>query len=489
MSLPAPTNSLLIFIPTYNEVENVQTILNLLLEQKLPADILFVDDNSPDGTGKLLDQLAKEHTNVHVIHRLGKDGIGSAHKFGINWAYEHGYQKLVTMDCDLTHSPKYIPQFLEQSEHADIVVGSRYMLADSLKTWNLKRRTMTHLGYFLTKTFLGLTQDATGAYRLYRLDKVPQQFLNLVQSNSYSFFFESLFVLNYNNYPIAEVPTQLPARTYGHSKMRMNDVIKSLSQLLYLYITKLTSPEQLTILKSDGVSIASSGEQADPQGWNEYWDRGANKKSHWLYGVIASIYRKCIIGPTLNRAIFKSFLPQDILLHAGCGSGQVDRDISPRYSIYALDISPAALMLYQRSNPAVKKLIHGSIFAIPLEDSSVDGIYNLGVMEHFTPGEIQAILQEFKRVLKPNGKIVLFWPTRFSLTVMALKFIHYILNNVLKKNIVLHPAEITYITSKGQAKKILELAGFELNRYSFGIADGFTQALLIGQKQGAKVKT
>jgi dolichol-phosphate mannosyltransferase len=479
----ANTHNLLIFIPTYNEVDNVKTILNLLLEQNLSADILFVDDNSPDGTGDLLDQLASEHTNLKVLHRTRKDGIGSAHKFGIDWAYAQGYRSLVTMDCDLTHSPKYIPEFIAKSQDADIVVGSRYMLTDSLKTWNLKRRTMTRLGYFLTKTFLGLTQDATGAYRLYRLDRVPRQFLSLVQSNSYSFFFESLFVLNYNQHSIAEVATELPARTYGHSKMLMKDVFKSLSQLMYLYVIKLTNPEQLTILKSEGAMIISSGDLDDPQGWNEYWERGANKKSHWLYSVVASFYRKCIIGPTLNRAILKTFTGDGVLLHAGCGSGQVDRDFSSRYSIYALDISLPALLLYKRSNPNVVKLIHGSIFSIPLEDQSIDGIYNLGVMEHFTRSEIQEILTEFKRVLKPSGKVVLFWPARFSLTVIVLKIIHFILNSILRKNIILHPAEITYITSKKQAKEILESAGFNLNQYNFGISDGFTQALLIGQKQ------
>lgn len=242
-------NNPLIFIPTYNEVDNVISIVNLIHEQNLLADILFVDDNSPDGTGAILDKLAAEYANIHVIHRAGKSGIGSAHKFGIKWAYDRGYSSLVTMDCDLTHSPKYIPLFIENSHNADVVVGSRYMLADSLKTWNIKRRFLTHLGYFLTRTFLGLTQDATGAFRLYRLDKIPRDFLNLVQSNSYSFFFESLFILNHNHLKIFEVPIDLPARTYGHSKMHVNDIVNSLKQLIVLWATKMFNPKKITIIK------------------------------------------------------------------------------------------------------------------------------------------------------------------------------------------------------------------------------------------------
>ena len=108
-------NDFLIFIPTYNERENVEVILRQILDLRLDADILFVDDNSPDGTGQLLDALASSHPNVFVQHRAGKLGIGSAHKQGIAWAYDHGYRLLVTMDCDATHSPEQIRDFLARA--------------------------------------------------------------------------------------------------------------------------------------------------------------------------------------------------------------------------------------------------------------------------------------------------------------------------------------------------------------------------------------
>ena len=110
------SNDLLIFIPTYNERENVEGILRQILNLKLHADILFIDDNSPDGTGQLLDVLASDHPNVFVQHRAGKLGIGSAHKQGIAWAYDHGYRLLVTMDCDATHSTEEIRDFMARAD-------------------------------------------------------------------------------------------------------------------------------------------------------------------------------------------------------------------------------------------------------------------------------------------------------------------------------------------------------------------------------------
>ena len=119
-------NELLILIPTYNEIENVEEILSQILGLELPVDILFIDDNSPDGTGDKLEQLAEKYSNISVSHRKGKLGIGSAHVEGINFAYNHSYRLLLTMDCDFSHSPSEIKDFIKLAEQADIVIGSRF---------------------------------------------------------------------------------------------------------------------------------------------------------------------------------------------------------------------------------------------------------------------------------------------------------------------------------------------------------------------------
>ncbi|MCX7991071.1 MAG: polyprenol monophosphomannose synthase [Proteobacteria bacterium] len=231
-------NRLLIFIPTYNESENVEEMVKNVFELGIDGDLLVADDNSPDGTGEILEKLRKIFPKLIVVHREKKLGIGNAHKFGISYAYEKGYEYLLTMDCDFTHSPSDIPLFLENSEY-DIVIGTRYTKEDSLKDWNIYRRFLTKLGHFLTKYLLGMDYDATGAFRLYNLKKIDKKVFDKVRSDGYSFFFESLFFLNLNGYKIKEIPIVLPKRTYGHSKMTIKEIFKSLYKLFNLFLYRL----------------------------------------------------------------------------------------------------------------------------------------------------------------------------------------------------------------------------------------------------------
>ncbi len=240
-------SKILIFIPTYNEAENVGRILQQIQLLKLESDVLFLDDNSPDGTGKIIDGIVGDNKGVSVIHRAGKSGIGNAHKEGIQYAYKNGYDILVTMDCDFTHSPEYIYDFLKNKDKTDIVVGSRYLKKDSLATWNLFRKSLTHLGHFLTVNLLDMPYDASGAFRLYNLKNIDKNIFALIQSNGYSFFFESLFILNFNGKKIFEIPIELPSRTYGTSKMTWQDAWKSLQFLLTLCRRKLFNAQALRV--------------------------------------------------------------------------------------------------------------------------------------------------------------------------------------------------------------------------------------------------
>jgi dolichol-phosphate mannosyltransferase len=234
-------NRTLIFIPTYNESENVEKLFLEIKSLSLVADILFLDDNSPDGTGVIIDNIVGNTNNVFVIHRIGKLGIGSAHKEGIQWAYNHNYDVLITMDCDFTHSPKYIIDFINYSINHDIVIGSKYLEKNSLKTWCLYRKALTHLGHFLTSTLLHMPFDSTGAFRLYNINKIPKGVFGLIKSNSYSFFFESLFILNINKYTICEFPICVPSRTYGSSKMSVKDIFTSLKYLGSIYMQTIVN--------------------------------------------------------------------------------------------------------------------------------------------------------------------------------------------------------------------------------------------------------
>ncbi|PCH94290.1 MAG: hypothetical protein COB85_05770 [Bacteroidetes bacterium] len=233
------SNKILIFIPTYNEAENVERIHREVIGLGIEADILLLDDNSPDGTGEIIDRIIEKNSNTFAIHREGKLGIGSAHKDGIKYAYEKDYELLVTMDCDFTHSPSYILEFIKLSERANIVLGSRYMQKDSLATWNMFRKSLTHLGHFLTVNLLRMPYDASGAFRLYKLKAIQEGIFSLILSNGYSFFFESLFILHCNKISIVEFPIELPSRTYGSSKMTFKDAWTSVQFLGKLFVRKL----------------------------------------------------------------------------------------------------------------------------------------------------------------------------------------------------------------------------------------------------------
>ena len=238
----------LIMIPTYNELENSERLCRSILNLKISnTDILFIDDSSPDGTGKLLDKISKKNKKVNVLHRAAKKGIGSAHLDGIYWAYKHRYEELITMDCDFTHSPSSIQKIIDADKIYDVVVGSRYLQKKSLVGWNVYRKALTMVGHIVTKMLLGMNYDASGAFRLYRLNRIPGEIFGLVTSKSYSFFPESLYILNSNGLKIGEIPVKLPPRTYGHSKMKLKDIFLSVKLILSLYIKSVINRNDLKI--------------------------------------------------------------------------------------------------------------------------------------------------------------------------------------------------------------------------------------------------
>ncbi len=235
----------LIFIPTYNEAGNVEALYRKIEELELGCDFLFLDDNSPDGTGEIIDRLAEANSRAYTIHRAGKLGIGSAHADGIHWAYTHGYEVLVTLDCDFTHSPDRIPDFIGYASDYHVVIGSRFMQENSLPDWNAFRKTLTYGGHFMTSLLLRMPLDATGAFRLYRLDRIPEDIFGLIVSRGYSFFFESLYVLWLNGATVKEIPISLPARIQGNSKMQIKDAYQSFHLLLKLLRRRIVEPKTL----------------------------------------------------------------------------------------------------------------------------------------------------------------------------------------------------------------------------------------------------
>lgn len=245
----AATRRALIFVPTYNEITNAPVMCREIHKVGVDADVLFVDDGSPDGTGAALDALKAAYPRLIVHHRTGKLGIGSAHRESILWAYDQGYTMLVTMDGDFSHTPSDIPALMRAAESADMAVGSRWIHRNSLPGWNLMRRCMTLGGHLLTKWVLGIPQDASGAFRAYQLDRLPRELFPLAKSNDYAFLLESLFVIHRNGYKINELPIVLPNRVYGNSKMSAAAALTTLAYVFQLFAASVKNPAQFKLRK------------------------------------------------------------------------------------------------------------------------------------------------------------------------------------------------------------------------------------------------
>lgn len=250
------SNRTLIFIPTYDERENAPVMCREIFQLNLNADVLFMDDSSPDRTVEALRALQSDYPRLLVQCRASKLGIGSAHLDGIQWAYENGYQTLVTLDCDFTHAPSDISAMIAATGSVAVSVGSRWLRKESLPGWNIFRRSMTIFGHVLTRCVLGLPYDASGAFRAYRLDRIPREMFSLVSSKGYPFFFESLFILHKNQISIREVPIILPARTYGNSKMTTLAAIRSACFVFELAFRNLVRPKRYLLSPDPGDSSA-----------------------------------------------------------------------------------------------------------------------------------------------------------------------------------------------------------------------------------------
>ena len=225
----------LIFIPTYNEINNIEDLLKKIRELYPQMDILIVDDNSTDGTVSFLKKISDK--KIKYIIREKKYGIGSAHKDGIKYAYQNYYDFLITMDADGTHEPENIKTFVSLMENFDIVNTNRFLKKDALIDWPIIRRIFTYIRYYLNKFLLGVNLDSSGAFRCYNLKNINKEHFYLATGNSYSFFWESLFIFKEKNYKIFEIPINLPYRKNGSSKITIKDIISSFF-LIFLFFIK-----------------------------------------------------------------------------------------------------------------------------------------------------------------------------------------------------------------------------------------------------------
>jgi dolichol-phosphate mannosyltransferase len=229
----------LIIIPTYNEIDNLRPLLKEIFSYAPETDILIVDDNSPDGTGELADEIHEQNAQVNVLHRPEKQGLGTAYIAGFKYAIEHGYDAAFEMDADFSHDPRYLPDFLKAIENADLVIGSRYIPGGDTPNWSIPRRLISGGGNIFARFMLGIpVHDCTAGYRCYRRGVLENIDLDAIQSQGYAFQIELAYRVMKQGFKIVETPIVFMDRRIGKSKMSRKIVIEGFTYVLKARFSK-----------------------------------------------------------------------------------------------------------------------------------------------------------------------------------------------------------------------------------------------------------
>ncbi len=229
------SDRLLVTLCTYNERENLGEIIPEIFRFAPHANILVIDDNSPDGTGQLAEELAAQDSRVHVLHRAGKLGLGTATLAGFAYAIEQGYDLLINLDADFSHHPRHLPALLECMSRADVSIGSRYVVGGGVVGWGLKRHLMSQGINWYARLLLRLrTKDNSGSYRCYRIAKLRELDLSKFRARGYAFQEEVLYRCRRIGCRFEETPIMFEDRRYGESKINLREVIEALRVLLVL---------------------------------------------------------------------------------------------------------------------------------------------------------------------------------------------------------------------------------------------------------------
>jgi len=222
----------LIVIPTYNEKENLQQICAAVFKYVPQVHILVVDDNSPDGTGKIADGLAAADPRVHVLHRPGKGGLGPAYIAGLGWGLQNGFDQQIMLDCDFSHNPKYLPEMIAGFKEADFVIGSRYIRGGGTENWGIGRQVLSRGGNYYARAILGSpVHDMTGGYNGWTRKVLETVGLSTLHSNGYSFQIEIKYRALKEGFKFKEIPIVFADRKVGKSKMSRKIIVEAFTRV------------------------------------------------------------------------------------------------------------------------------------------------------------------------------------------------------------------------------------------------------------------
>lgn len=231
---------ILVIFPTYNEKDNIEKIIRAVLPQDERIEVLVVDDNSPDGTGKIVDGMIIPNGRIHILHREKKEGLGRAYLAGFKWSIEKKYDYIFEMDADFSHDPAFIKDFLLAIESADLVLGSRYISGVNVINWPMSRLLLSYFANVYTRIITGLpVRDATGGYKCFRREVLEGINLDAIKSNGYTFQIEVSLRAWKKGFRIKEIPIVFVDRRQGASKMSKKIVREAIWMVWYLRLMAL----------------------------------------------------------------------------------------------------------------------------------------------------------------------------------------------------------------------------------------------------------
>jgi dolichol-phosphate mannosyltransferase len=229
----------IVAVATYNEIENLPSLTDAIVKELPDADILVIDDNSPDGTGRWCDDQAANNRRLHCLHRPVKQGLGSATLAGARWALDHNFELFITMDADWSHDPRHLPELVHAAENADVAIGSRYCSGGAIDRWPLSRRIMSRTMNKLSRTVLRLpVHDSSGAFRAYRASALRAIDVSKIQAAGYSYLEEILWHLRRAGATFAEVPITFHERRAGRSKINLGEALSKITTLARLAVKR-----------------------------------------------------------------------------------------------------------------------------------------------------------------------------------------------------------------------------------------------------------
>lgn len=230
----------LVIIPTYNEKENIREIIQEILSVGEYMEVLIIDDNSPDGTGVIVEEIVKENHRVHILHREGKLGLGTAYVTGFKWAIEKKYDFVFEMDADFSHDPKVLPDFIKMMNDWDLVIGSRYTNGVNVVNWPMKRLLLSYFANIYARIVTGIpVKDLTSGFKCYRRSVLESINLNDIHSNGYAFQIEMHFKTYRKGFRVTEMPIIFVERRVGTSKMSKKIVYEAVWMVWKLRLLSL----------------------------------------------------------------------------------------------------------------------------------------------------------------------------------------------------------------------------------------------------------